>query len=304
MNKLKVDYQWNQKTLFDFLQNKFPYVSISKIKKNIKNGNIKINNNKAFYLQNLNTNDEIKIYNSDFKIPKINWNFLKAKELKHILYEDENILIADKPRGLLCQEDANEKIDTLNNRIKKYLYENKKWSPEIESSFVPNICHRIDKYTTGLIVAAKNLRTLSEINKLWNTKAITKKYICLVYGILKNKKQTMENYIKINDDNSIEIIKENQFNKKIITSYEVIEEYNNFSKLLVTLKTGKKHQIRIHLSYINHPILGDNKYNKINNMNYRYPCLNSYQIEFNFPKNHFLMNLNNLKIKSKSFSFK
>lgn len=304
MNKFKIDYKWSQKTLFDFLKDKFPFVSISKIKKNIKNGNIKVNNSKVFYLQILHTNDEVKIYSSEFKIPKINWNFLKAKELKHIVYEDKNVLIVDKPRGLLCQEDINEKIDTLNNRIKKYLYENKKWSPENDFTFSPNICHRIDKYTTGLVIAAKNLKTLSEINKFWNTKAITKKYICLVYGIPQVKKQTLENYIKINDDNSVEITKVNEFNKKIITTYEVIEEYKNFSKLLTTIKTGKKHQIRIHLSYIGHPILGDTKYNKINNMNFRYPCLNSYQIEFNFPKNHFLKNLNNLEVKSNSFSFK
>lgn len=304
MTKLKINTNWNQKTLIDFMLNKFPNISISKIKKNIKNGNIKVNNNKTFYLQILKVDDEIKIYNNDFKSTKIDWTFLNAKKLKYILYEDENILIIDKPRGLLCQEDAKEKIDTLNNRIKKYLYEFKKWDPENQTIFTPNICHRIDKYTTGIVVAAKNSKTLAEINKLWNTNVITKQYICLVYGIPKHKSKTLENWIKITENNSVEIIQNNQFNKKIVTKYEIIEEYNNYSKLLVTIETGKKHQIRIHLSYINHPILGDSKYNKINNMNFKYPCLNSYKIKFNFPKGHFLENLNNLEIKSKNFSFK
>ena len=304
MVQFKIDKKWNQKNLLEFLLNKFSFISISKIKKHIKNGNIKINNAKVFYLQTLHLNDEIKIYSKEFKIQKVNWNFLKANKLKHVLYEDKNILIVDKPRGLLCQEDANQKIDTLNNRIKKYLYEKKEWDPEIETTFTPNICHRIDKYTTGLIVAAKNKKTLSEINKLWNTNAITKKYICLVYGIPKSKNKLLDNYIMIDENNSIKIIKDNQFNKKIITEYSVITEYKNYSKLLVTLKTGKKHQIRIHLNHIGHPILGDTKYNKVDSMGYKYPCLNSFQIEFNFPKKHFLEKLNSLKIEYKSFKFK
>lgn len=301
---IKINSKNKGQTLFDFLTNNFPNISISKIKKHIKNGNIKVNNSKVFYLQTLNVDDEIKIYSGDFKINKINWDFLKAKELKHILYEDKNVIIVDKPRGLLCQEDSKEKIDTLNNRIKKYLYENKKWNPNIDLNFIPNTCHRLDKYTTGLVVAAKNKETLSEINKLWNTNAITKQYICLVYGIPKPKKNTLENFIKLNDKNELEIINKDLYNKKIITKYEVIEEYKDSSKLLVTLKTGKKHQIRIHLSYIGNPILGDTKYNKIENFGFQYPCLNAYKIKFNFPKKHFLEKLNSLEITSKSFSFK
>lgn len=284
----------------EYLMNNYQLTS-AKVNKLINNGDIKVNNQKTSYNYQLKYGDEIKLF--FLKEKKQNFNFLKTKYNIKIFYEDENILIINKTRGILCQEDAKQKIETLNNAVKKYLYNSKQWTINNNLDFAPNLCHRLDKYTTGLIIAAKNKDTLIEINKAFNKGLITKIYTVLVYGIPKIKEKTLVSYIK-QENNIMKIDDENQYNKKIITKYKVIQEYNKHSKLEVELLTGKKHQIRVHLASINHPILGDSKYNKIDLLNYKYPCLNASKIIFNFKKNSFLAYLNKKKFILNKYEFK
>lgn len=284
----------------EYLMNNYQLTS-AKVNKLINNGDIKVNNQKTSYNYQLKYDDEIKLF--FLKEKKQNFNFLKTKYNIKIFYEDENILIVNKTRGILCQEDAKQKIETLNNAVKKYLYNSKQWTINNDFDFTPNLCHRLDKYTTGLIIAAKNKDALIEINKAFNKGLITKIYTVLVYGIPKIKEKTLVSYIK-QENNIMKIDDENQYNKKIITKYKVIQEYNKHSKLEVELLTGKKHQIRVHLASINHPILGDSKYNKIDLLNYKYPCLNASKIIFNFKKNSFLAYLNKKKFILNKYEFK
>lgn len=285
-----------------FLFEKFnKQISISKICKEIKKGNIKINNNKTDFNYVLKKNDEIKIYfKNEALLKEKKFVFLKSKDHLNIVYEDKNIIIVNKPRGLICQPDSKQKIDTLNNRIKKYLYlKNDLCFNE------SNLCHRLDKYTTGLCIAGKTKENIKEINKHWNTNSIKKTYLCLAYGVFHKKKKTLVDFIKKDFLNKKMVIDlNNEFNSKIITTYEVIKQYQDHALLKVNLETGKKHQIRLHLSSIGHPILGDTKYNKINNLNYLFPCLISYKIQFEFPKNHKLFYLNNLKFEIEKIKFK
>lgn len=277
-------------TIKEFLQNKYNLTS-SKVGKMIDKGDVKVNNNKVVFKYILKEKDEVKVFSISNK--KINYSFLNTKYQLKIFYEDENILIINKTRGILCQEDAKEKNETLNNAIKKYLYMSKKWDPNNSEQFTPNLCHRLDKYTSGLIIAAKNKKSVIEINEAIKNNKIKKIYCCLVYGKMKNKKETLRGFIKQNyDANLMEIDTNNEYKKAIITKYEVIQQYDNFAMLQVELLTGKKHQIRLHLASINHPLLGDTKYNKINTLEYKYPCLISWKIKFNLDNNSFLSYLN------------
>lgn len=230
--------------------------------------------------------------------------FLKTKYNINVFYEDKNIIIINKTRGILCQEDANEKIETLNNAIKKYLFNKKEWDPKLDE-YTPNLCHRLDKYTPGLIIASKNKDSAVEINELIKNHKLTKTYECLVYGVIRDKTRTLKNHIMLNEKtNKMEIDKNNLFNKEIITKYQLIKTYKNYSKIDVNIITGKKHQIRVHMAHIGHPLLGDSKYNNIDCMGYKYPCLVSKQIKFNFSKDSFLHYLNEKIFILNAFSFK
>lgn len=287
--------------LKDFISKSFKELSLSKISKSIKNGDIKVNHKKTTWNYKLQENDSLQIFlrlKPIKKEPK--FNFLEAKPILNVIYEDKNIIVVSKPRGLICQPDKNERIDTLNNRIKKYLYEKKD-----KNYLETNLCHRLDKYTTGLCVAAKNQKTVTELNDLWNTDVVSKYYLCLCYGKFKKKSDTLKDFIFLNEEKQImEIDKENKFNKEIITKYRVIEQKKDMALLEIQLLTGKKHQIRVHMASIGHPVLGDTKYNKKGNFGFQFPCLTSYKIKFNFDKNHFLHYLNKLNLEVKNIKFK
>lgn len=298
---IKINNKTQNTTIKKFIMDKFD-LSSSKVGKLIDNGEIKINGKKTTFNYLLKENDIVKLYN--FKEPNINYLFLKTKYNIKIFYEDDNIIIINKDRGILCQEDAKEKIETLNNAIKKYLFNKKEWDPKIDNH-TPNLCHRLDKYTPGLIIASKNKESSIEINNLIKNHKLTKTYECLVYGTLRDKTKTLKNYIMLNEKTKkMEIDENNLFNKEIITKYQVIETYKNYSRVSVNIVTGKKHQIRVHMAYIGHPLLGDNKYNNINCMNYKYPCLISKEIKFNFPKESFLYYLNEKNFILNNYSFK
>ena len=300
----KIQQKYEEITLKKYLLNKFPSLTSSKVAKLIDQNKVRVNNKKSTFNYQLKIGDEIKCF-FNLEPKKINYDFLNAKQTFKIIYEDENLIIANKPKGLVCQEDANEKINTLNNQLRKYLYEKEEWIPEKDSTFIPNLCHRLDKYTNGLILFAKNEKTLKEINILLKNNNIKKMYKCLVLGTLRNKKQKLVNYWMLDEQNKIaKIDKENKYNKIMITKYDVLEEYGDSSLLNVEIVTGRKHQIRIHLSSINHPILGDTKYNKIDNLGYKFPCLTSWKIEFDIPKDSFLSYLNKKTFELKDVQFK
>lgn len=287
-----------KKILKIFISELFPELTSSKINKYIEKGDIKVNKKKSFWNYQLNENDEINIYLKTKK--NKNNDFLKANNNIKIIYEDNNIIVVDKPIGIICQPDKNEKINTLNNQIKKYLYQKND-----ESYKSSNLCHRLDKYTSGICIAAKNYKTLKELNELWSTQAISKFYLALCYGNFNKKRETLTDFILFNEKKQkMEIDKNNKYNKKIETKYCVLKQNKNYALLKIEILTGRKHQIRVHMSSIGHPILGDTKYNKINNLNYKFPCLISYEIKFNFPNNHFLSYLNKKNIITKIKNFK
>ena len=202
-----------------------------------------------------------------------------------VVYEDENIIICDKRPGMLCHPDDEGDNNTLIEHIKAYLYRKGEYEPDKENSFVPSLCNRIDRNTGGLVIAAKNAAALRDMNEIIRSRCVSKYYLCAVHGIPKPAEATLTAYLyKDTKNNTVTVYdKPKQGRVKIVTGYKVIAEKDGDALLEVRLYTGKTHQIRSHLSYIGHPLLGDGKYG-VNRQDkkagYKYQALYSYKLVF------------------------
>lgn len=191
------------------------------------------------------------------------------KEKLDILYEDKFLVAVNKKSGLLTIANDKEKEKTLYHEVREYL---RKKNNKVF------IIHRLDKDTSGIVIFAKSEKVKKIMQNNWTD--VKRNYLALVHGILKNKKGTIKNYLK--ETKTLYVYNSKEKTKDYaITEYEVINEYNNISLLSINILTGKKNQIRVALSSINHPILGDRKYGKKDGM--RNLCLHANRLEFIHP---------------------
>ena len=202
-----------------------------------------------------------------------------------VVYEDDNIIICDKRPGMLCHPDEQGDNNTLIEHIKAYLYKKGEYEPDKENSFVPSLCNRIDRNTGGLVIAAKTAEALRDMNEIIRSRSVSKYYLCAVHGIPKPDKATLTAYLyKDTKNNTVTVYdKPKQGRVKIVTGYKVLSEKDGDALLEVRLFTGKTHQIRSHLSYIGHPLLGDGKYGVNRDdkkAGYKYQALYSYKLTF------------------------
>ncbi len=240
--------------------------------KMLRKKNITLNGKKAEGSERLNEGDVIKLFLADETIEKFSTIVTdevvqpvieaESEEL-NIIYEDANVLIINKPAGMLSQKARPEDI-TLVEHITAYLLKSGELTTEQMKGFRPGICNRLDRNTSGIIVAGKSLEGLQVMGELFKERTLDKYYYCIVKGVVEKKEQ-IEGYLyKNHSHNKVTISKEPKEGSEYIkTQYEPVKKTDEYTLLKVKLITGKSHQIRAHLQSIGHPIIGDGKYGDV-----------------------------------------
>ena len=233
----------------------------------INNKRIVLNGNILTFGSNIKKNEEISIVLDNYDVNDI----IPYKYDIKVIYEDSDIIIVNKERGILIHSDGNT-CDTLLNAI-SYYYRGK----DIGKI---RVIHRIDMETTGIVVFTKNIISYHYLNYQMENGLIKKQYIALVKGVFNSESGVIDYPIGSNRHyNNRYVVSKN--GKKAITKYKVIDCKNNISKLLVTIETGRTHQIRVHMAYINHPIIGDSLYGDGDKL-----MLHSYLLGFMHPESY------------------
>jgi 23S rRNA pseudouridine955/2504/2580 synthase len=289
MHELKIEKNDAGQRLDKFIT-KALHLPTSLLHKSIRLKKIKVNRKRAEASQMLSEGDTIQCFLPEefFGAEKSTHSLASIHPSLSVLYEDENILLADKRPGVSVHEDENGSTNTLITHIQAYLYQKKEYDPQSEQSFAPALCNRIDRNTGGIVIAAKNAEALRIMNEKIREREIDKYYLAAVHGIPTPAEATLKGYLIKNErDNLVRVYDKNppRGAKSIVTKYKVISRCEGAALIEVELLTGRTHQIRAHMAHIGHPLIGDGKYgiNKQDRaIGYKYQALYSYKLRFSF----------------------
>ena len=274
-----------------FVGKAVPLLPESLLQKYIRLKRIKLNGKGAKRDERLRAGDVLQLYINDefFEKPREENSYLKVGAPKlDIVYEDENILLADKKPGVLCHSAGVWDYNTLIANIQAYMAQKGEWRPKEENSFAPALCNRIDRNTGGIVIAAKNAETLRILNEKIREREIEKYYLCAVQGRPKPASGRLENYLFKDAVKNQVFVKDRPVPgaRTAVTEYRVLRTSGALSLVECRLLTGRTHQIRVQMAHAGWPLLGDGKYGseRFNrDFEERAQALCSYRLSFAFP---------------------
>ncbi len=290
MKELNVGKNDSGQRLDRFVGKAVPLLPESLLQKYIRLKRIKVNGRGAKRDARLREGDRLQLYINDefFEKPREENAYLKVGTPKlGIVYEDDNILLADKRPGVLCHSAGAWDYNTLIANIQARAYQTGQWRPREENAFAPALCNRIDRNTGGIVIAAKNAEALRIINEKIRTREIDKYYLCIVHGRPKPAEGRLEGYLfKDALKNQVYVRSRPEPGAKTaVTDYRVLASDGGLSLVECRLLTGRTHQIRAQMAAAGHPLLGDGKYGseKLNRPHAETSqALYSYKIRFDF----------------------
>ncbi len=281
-----------------FVAKNLPLLPPALLQKYIRLKRIKVNGKGSKRDVRLEAGDVLQLYINDefFDKPSEENLFLTVFQPRlNIVYEDENLLLADKRPGVVVHADETEKVNTLINHIQAYLYQKKAWNPKWENAFAPALCNRIDRNTGGIVIAAKNAETLRILNEKIKNHEVEKSYLCVTVGRPRPAEGKIEGFL-LKDEGKKQVSfyrRPVPGGKTAATLYKTLETRGELSLVECQLLTGRTHQIRVSMAEIGCPLLGDGKYGR-GDVNRRYgetrQALYSYQLAFPFPTDAGMLN--------------
>ena len=255
-------------------------ISRTKIKEMIKDNKVLVNSKpvKASYILKKDDIIDMEEYiEEEMTLEAVNMDL-------DIVYEDEDLIVVNKKNGVVVHPAVGNKTNTLVNGL---LYHSKSLS-DLNGEFRPGIVHRIDAYTTGLLVVAKNNKAHEFLAKQLETKSVKRKYIALVWGVINTDTGTIDAPIgrDIKDRKKMSVTDINS--KNAVTHFKVLERYSSTTLIELELETGRTHQIRVHMSYIGYPVVNDPVYGKRKLIDDTGQCLHAKTLGFIHPNGKYM----------------
>ena len=302
MQSIKVNDKNSNVKIEKYLQTIYPGLSYSTLQKAFRRKDIKANGSRVGKDYIVKTGDMLEIYIADTLLSgqPVSGNNNNDNKAFSVVYEDDNILIVNKNQGIPVHPDRDQPQHTLIDLVREYLRQKGDY-PVNSANFQPALCHRLDRNTGGLVIIAKNQTSLDIMLEKLEAQEVKKYYQCLVKGRMEKSEAGLKAYLWKDAGKSRVFVSDHKKTGSllIMTKYKVFEYHSeqDVSLLEIELLTGRTHQIRAHLAFIGHPVIGDGKYG-INALNRSFgmkqQALWAYKLKFEFTKSGSLLNyLNN-----------